>query len=73
MSDENEKKFGSTQAIVAIAGIGAAATTVIALFLFVILHIATDVGMFAVALTAIAPSAMAFGICYALIRHGKTQ
>ena len=56
--------------IVKIATAGASASAGIAFIAFFFLHSITDTGMFAIAIAAAAPSGMAFGICYAMIKYG---
>ena len=73
MSDNNEPRNITAQVIALVAFCGGIASVVIALIAFGLMRPITDAGMFAIALTVAAPSAMAFGICYALIKHGKSQ
>ena len=68
MSDEKNEKPDNP--ILKIASTGATTSGVIAFFAFLWVHPATDLGMFAVAIAIAAPSAMAFGICHAMIKYG---
>ena len=68
MSDEK-----SESPIVKIASAGAGASAGIAFLAFFFLREISDAGMFAVAIAIAAPSAMAFGICHAMIKYNKAQ
>ena len=57
--------------VVKIAGFGAGASVAIAGIAFLFIRPITDWGMFAVALAVAAPSAMAWGVCTALIKSGN--
>ena len=69
MSDDKNKTEESP--IVKIAGMGAGASVGIAALAFLFLRVMSDMGIFAVALAIAAPSAMAFGICTAMIKNSK--
>lgn len=57
--------------VVKVAGMGAGASVAIAAIAFLFMRPITDLGMFAVALAVAAPSAMAWGLCNALIKSGN--
>ena len=67
MSDEKNEN-----PIVKIATYSAGSSAGIAFLAFFFLHSITDVGMFAVAIAVAAPSVMAYGICHAMIKYGRT-
>lgn len=73
MSNEDDKKNENPPVIAIVAFCGAFASVVIALIAFVNMQQISDVGMIGIAIMVAAPSAMAFGISYALIKYGKPQ
>jgi predicted ABC-type transport system involved in lysophospholipase L1 biosynthesis ATPase subunit len=71
MNDEKDEQLTNAPVIAIVACAGAGASSLIALIAFLNLHQITDLGMVGIALMVAAPCAMAFGIAYALIKHGK--
>jgi len=71
MNDGKDEQLTNAPVIAIVACAGAGASALIALIAFLNLRQISDVGMIGIALMVAAPSAMAFGIAYALIKHGK--
>lgn len=71
MSDEKNKQSDMAPVIAITACAGTGASAFIALIAFLNLRQISDLGMLGIALMVAAPSAMAFGIAYTLIKYGK--
>ena len=71
MNDANKGQDNNAPVIAITACAGAGASALIALIAFLNLRQISDLGMLGIALMVAAPSAMAFGIVYALLKYGQ--